>query len=148
MLIGLRLSYGSVARSPRILRGKPLQYQSWTIPPGTPVSCNSWQIHHDESIYPDSFTFKPERWLNNAKGPDGKKNLSRYMTSFGRGTRMCLGLQLGYAEMALAIAAIFRRFDLELFETSRLDVDCYFDQIAPGVHPDSKGVRVLVKVLQ
>ena len=61
---------------------------------------------------------------------------------------MCLGLQLGYAEMQLVIAALFRQFEFELFETDRSDVDCYYDQIAPGVHPDSQGVRVLVRSLQ
>jgi cytochrome P450 len=66
------------------------------------------------------------------------------MTSFGKGTRMCLGLQLGYAEMELVIATLFRRFEFNFFETNRSDVDCYRDEIAPGVHPNSKGVRVLV----
>lgn len=43
-----------------------------------------YSIAHDEKIFPDSFTFKPERWLNNPKGPDGEKYLSRYMVSFSR----------------------------------------------------------------
>ena len=146
-MIGLRLSYGEVARSPRLHRNKPLHYRSWTIPPGVPVSSNTLGIHHNENVYPDSFAFKPERWLNNPKGPDGTKSLSRYMATFSRGTRMCLGLQLGYAEIELMVAALLRRFDFQLFETDRSDVDCYYDQIAPGVHPDSQGVRVLVKPL-
>lgn len=144
-LAGIRLSYGGIARSPRISRHKPLQYGSWTIPPGVPVSTSTWVMHHDEQIYPDSFTYNPERWLGDPKGPDGKKNLSRYMASFGKGTRGCLGIQLAYVEMILAVAALFRQFEFSFFETSRSDVDCYVDQIAPGVHPDSKGVRVLVK---
>jgi hypothetical protein len=43
------------------------------------------------------------------------------------------------------IAMLFRSFEFELFETDREDVDCYFDQIAPGVKPGSKGVRAIVK---
>lgn len=65
---------------------------------------------------------------------------------FGKGSRMCLGLQLGYAEMEMVIAMLFRQFDFELYETGRGDVDCYYDQISPGVIPGSQGVRVKVKV--
>lgn len=142
---GIRLAYGSVARSPRIHRRKALVYGRWVIPPGTPVSSDSWGMHHDESVFPDSFSYKPERWLNDPKGPDRKKPLSRYLASFSKGTRMCLGLQLGYAELEIAVAMLLRKFDFELYETTRKDVDCYRDLISVGVHPDSKGVRVLVK---
>jgi len=142
---GLRLSYGEVSRSPRISRNKAMQYGNYTIPPGVPVSSDSWCMHHNESLFPDSLAYKPERWLDNPKGPDGKKQLSRYLCAFGRGTRVCLGMQLGYAELILSVSALFRNFRFELFETDRKDVDCYFDQIAPGVHPDSKGVSVLLR---
>lgn len=59
---------------------------------------------------------------------------------------MCLGMQLAYVEMILVVSSLFRQFEFELFETDRRDVDCWFDQIAPGVHPDSKGVRVTVRL--
>jgi cytochrome P450 len=58
---------------------------------------------------------------------------------------MCLGMHLVYAELSVVIAMLFLTFDFESFETDRSDVDCYFDQIAPGVKPGSKGVRVIVK---
>jgi hypothetical protein len=58
---------------------------------------------------------------------------------------MCLGLQLGYAGLEMAIATLFRQFDFELYETGREDVGCYHDQISPGVMPGSQGVRVKVK---
>jgi cytochrome P450 len=78
---GLRLSYGSVTRSPRIHRNKPLVYKNYSIPPGTPVSTDAWHAHHNERVFPDSFSFVPERWLNNSKGPEGEKKLSRYVPS-------------------------------------------------------------------
>jgi hypothetical protein len=70
---------------------------------------------------------------------------SRYTLYFGKGTRVCLGMHLVYAELPIVIAMLFRSFEFELFETDREDVDCYFDQIAPGVKPGSKGVRAIVK---
>ncbi|KAL9110537.1 MAG: hypothetical protein Q9227_004895 [Pyrenula ochraceoflavens] len=141
---GIRLSYGGFARSPR-LHPKALQYGSWRIPPRTPISTDAWSMHHDEEIFPESFAYRPERWLNDPKAPSGK-SLSRYSLAFGKGTRVCLGMQLAYAEMELSLAALFRRFDFELFESGRKDVDVYSDAIGPAAHPDSVGPRVLLSI--
>ena len=102
-------------------------------------------MHHDESIYEQSFKFIPERWLGNPRGPDGAKYLNRYMTSFGKGTRICLGMKLAYAEITMVIAALFRRFNFELFETDYEDIRVARVVIAPDPHPRSKGVQVIVK---
>ena len=102
-------------------------------------------MHHNERIYPKSFEFVPERWLGNPKGPDGNKNLNRYMTSFGKGTRNCLGMNLAHAEITMVIAAFFRCFEFDLFETDYEDVRIVRDVLAPDPSPDSKGVRVLVR---
>ena len=134
-----------MTRSPRIFRDKTLQFGAWAIAPGIPVSSDSWHMHHDESVFPDSFTYRPERWLGNPKGPDQDKNLSRYLTTFGKGTRVCVGTQLAMAEIVLATAVLFRRFEFELFETDKTDVACYCDEVGPGVHPQSKGIRIIVK---
>lgn len=105
---------------------------------------DTWHNHHDESIYPQSFEFIPQRWLGNPKGPDGQRNLNRYMTSFGKGTRICVGMNLAYAEIIMVIAALFRRFDFELFETDYEDVRIVRDVVAPDPRSTSKGVRVTV----
>ena len=108
---------------------------------------DSWEMHHDEQLYPNSFDFVPERWIGNPTGPDGQKPLKGYMTSFGKGSRICVGMHLAEAEVRMVIATLFRRFHFELFETSYRDVEIVRDRVAPDVRPDSKGVRVLVKSL-
>ena len=144
-LLGLRLSYGIVQRSPRVAQDQVFQYQGYTIPAGTPISLDHFHMHHCETIFPDSYTFKPERWLDNQKGPDGVKQLSRYMVAFSRGNRMCLGMQMAYLEMFVTIATLFRRFEMELFETDRSSVDFYRDFVTAQVKPGGLGVRVLVR---
>lgn len=53
-------------------------------------------------------------------------------------------LSLAQAEMHLTLATIFRRFDTELFKTSRREVDPKKDFFVPV--PESRnGVRVLVR---
>ena len=102
-------------------------------------------MHHHEEIFPDSYTYKPERWLGNPKGPDGVKQLSRYMVAFGRGNRICLGMHMAYLEIYLTIATLLRRFDFNLFETDRSSVDFFREFVTPQPKPGGHGVRVQVK---
>jgi len=81
---GLRLAYGLTTRSPRRWP-KPLEYNGWTIPARTPVSLSVIDHSHNEDIFPDSHSFRPERWL------DGR--LDKYFYSFGKGSRSCLGIK-------------------------------------------------------
>ena len=79
--------------------------------------------------------FRPERWLEE----NAKERLRRYLVNFSKGTRMCLGINLAYAEIYLTLAAVFQRFDLELVETTREDVDIVHDFFHPSPRLDSKG---------
>ncbi|KAK1144850.1 hypothetical protein N8T08_004863 [Aspergillus melleus] len=139
----VRLSYGVSQRASRVSDHITLTYKSYVIPPGTIISMDNYSVSHDESIFPDSYTFRPERWLGDPLAPDGRK-LTRYLVSFGRGTRSCLGINLAYAEMYIAMANIYRNFEFELFETDRSAVDCYRDMFLPHGKPGTQGVRVRV----
>jgi cytochrome P450 len=111
---------------------------------------SNYFMHHNEDVFPDSHTFDPSRWLADPitgalpTGPDGKKLLTRYMGSFSRGTRACLGIYLAYAELYIALATVLRRCDLSLFETTDKDVRLWSEKFVTQAHPDSKGVRVVV----
>src|SRR5271156_1955700 len=50
-------------------------------------------IHHNEEIFPESYKFKPERWLE--KRPEGAPPLDRYLVSFSKGSRQCAGMKYG-----------------------------------------------------
>jgi len=113
----LRLSYGTSQRMPRAYPNGTLQYKEWTIPPNTMVSMDNYAVSHDEKIFPNSFSFIPDRWLGDPRAPDGKQ-LSRCMVSFGKGTRSCTGMQLGYAELYIGLANFFRRIPSSMRRTS------------------------------
>lgn len=108
---------------------------------------DTWHMHHNSSIYPSSFSYLPDRWLKGTRAPApyDSKPLKHYLSSFGRGTRSCIGINLAYAEMTIVLAYLMRRFDWQLFETTSEDVRIVRDLIAPEVSAKSKGVRVLVK---
>jgi hypothetical protein len=145
----LRLSYGVVGRLARIWPNEVMQFHEWTIPAGTAVSMTSYDVHRDEAIFPHSFAFKPERWV-------GNPGLERYLVSFGKGTRQCLGMNLAYAEIYLTLARLFRWFGsgsvrsdgdvgvLELFETDESDVKLVAEVLVPFVKKRSAGVRAVI----
>ncbi|KAL5315614.1 hypothetical protein ACEPPN_016483 [Leptodophora sp. 'Broadleaf-Isolate-01'] len=143
----LRLSYGTSLRLPRIDPEKSMQFHEWSIPPGTAVSMTGALMHHDESIFPDSKEFKPERWVEN-------KGLDRYLTSFSAGSRACLGITLAWAELYLGFAGVFGKIGgvgekgergvMRLVGTDRSDVEIVGDAFFPLVREGSEGVKVLI----
>lgn len=91
-LEAVRLSHGVTTRMPRILPHNTMTYGDYTIPPGTPVSMTIPDVHHAEEIFPDSHSFKPERWLNDPRTSNGSP-LERYLVAFSKGSRNCLGMK-------------------------------------------------------
>lgn len=60
-------------------------------------------LHNYSSVFPDPFSFIPDRWL------EGDVALKRkYWVAFGKGTRACMGIHLANAEIYHATAALFR----------------------------------------
>ncbi|TGJ77094.1 hypothetical protein E0Z10_g10785 [Xylaria hypoxylon] len=143
--VGLRLSYGQVQRLPRINRLGALGYNGMEIPPGVIVGMDAYHMHTNETIFPDALEFKPERWLGDPNPPGRAHPLSYYLVPFSKGSRACIGIHLAYMELTTALATIWRRHELELFDTDRSDVDFRLDMIRPMPKRDSKGVRVVVK---
>ena len=139
---GLRLTFGLASRTPRCAH-EPLQYGSYVIPPLTPVSQITYFIHTNPSIFPDPHSFRPERWLHD---PDSSnQRLDHYLTSFSRGTRNCVGINLAYAELFLTLAGVLRRFDLALAGTQPEDVRMDRDAFVPAPKEASKGVKIFVR---
>lgn len=142
-----RLTYGIAQRRPRAFFDGPLVYQDWTIPPGTFVGMNNWDVSHDETIFPNSFAFIPERWLGEPLAPDGRP-LRSYQIAFGKGTRGCVGIQFAYAQMYIGLAQFMRSDVVEravLYATDKSDVEMARDQFVPKAPRASKGVRLVFR---
>ncbi|KAF2139285.1 uncharacterized protein K452DRAFT_328197 [Aplosporella prunicola CBS 121167] len=137
---GFRISYGITSRLTRIAPNEDLVFNNYIIPAGTPVGMTSILTHENPRLFPEPKVFKPERWLE-----PGAQRLEKYLVNFSKGTRACLGMNLARAEIFLTLAALFGgRFELELLETDRSDVDVKHDFFNPSARLDSKGARVLV----
>ena len=84
----------------------PWQLGAYAVPARTPVSMSILLLHHREDLYPDPFSFRPERWL-------GRKPGTYEWIPFGGGIRRCLGATLAMAEQRVVLATMTRRLDLE-----------------------------------
>ncbi|KAK9415788.1 putative Cytochrome P450-like protein [Seiridium unicorne] len=144
---GTRLAHGVAGRLTRIAPEEDLHYKAgeghvYTIPRGTTFGQSSYLVHTDESIYPQPTEFQPERyWSEDSSKPT---DALRYLVPFGKGTRMCSGINLAFAELYLTIAAIIGTVDMRIAPgTTERDVTLV-QELFVGVLPEKPGVRVNV----
>ncbi|KAF2143970.1 uncharacterized protein K452DRAFT_246052 [Aplosporella prunicola CBS 121167] len=125
--------------------------KTYVFPPGTVLSMTMRDLHENRSVFPKPKDFQPERWLDSSdptstSTAEQRKLMDRYFVPFSKGTRSCVGMELAKQELTLTVGNLFRRFDLELFETTRRDIEAARDYFSPFGPSDSEGVRVKVKL--
>ncbi|EGD95987.1 hypothetical protein TESG_03448 [Trichophyton tonsurans CBS 112818] len=115
LMEGLRLSPGVGSRAARIT-DQDLFYEHWRIPAGTPVGMTTILMHTDENLYPDPMCFNPDRWIDSTA-----KRSTTTFAPFSRGTRICLGMHLAWAEMYLLLASLVQGFDFKIKDATAGD---------------------------
>ncbi|KAL0958545.1 hypothetical protein HGRIS_000685 [Hohenbuehelia grisea] len=91
-------------------------YKGYRIPANSTVVGNAWAMLHDERMYPDPFTFNPERWLKDGKiNPDIREPTS----VFGFGRRICPGRHMAIAQIWITAASVLASFNI----TKAIDED-------------------------
>ncbi|PGH15742.1 hypothetical protein AJ80_05450 [Polytolypa hystricis UAMH7299] len=129
----LRLGHTAVIRLPRIAPHESLIYKDYVIPPGTPVSQSLYFVHMNPTVFPDPEKFDPERWL---KAAENGERLTKFL------------VPLAQCELFLTLGNIFRRFELEPYETTyegniRVTRDYFV-----GVPRDEEAVIVKARVVR
>jgi cytochrome P450 len=80
------------------------------IPAGVPVQYSSWVSHHLPDVWDDPFAFRPERFA-----PAAREQIPKgAYVPFGGGSRTCIGMRFGQAEIAVIATKILERFRLEV----------------------------------
>ena len=137
----LRIAVGAYSRLPRVSPNESIVYRDWVIPPNTAVGMSALFVEHNPIIFPNPDSFLPDRWLK-----DDCRALERYLIPFGRGSRMCVGINLAYAELYLVLATIVRRFPkLRLNGATAYDMEIVSDYFA-GMTRDEGGRGLEVRV--
>ena len=80
------------------------------VPGGVPVNYNSWASHHLPDVWEDPFRFDPERFA------PGQRELipKGAYVPFGGGSRTCIGMRFGQAEINVIGKRIRERYTLGL----------------------------------
>ena len=110
---------------------EPFIVDGHVIPRGTQVGVNLYCIMHNEEYFPDSFSFKPERWLESGPHVSAERNVGedtaekkrkaeeraamrKAFAPFLIGDRSCAGRSMAYMETSLTIARTLWYFDFEV----------------------------------
>ncbi|XP_006461681.1 hypothetical protein AGABI2DRAFT_205504 [Agaricus bisporus var. bisporus H97] len=104
----LRMGHGVVSPLPRIVGPSDAEVLGITIPAGTVVSMGAPILHYNPEIFPNPKSFIPERWIG-----EENQSLDKYLVSFSKGPRSCLGINLAWCELYLTIANVVRKLDLK-----------------------------------
>lgn len=143
----LRLMHGALCRLTRFNPTGPEQYKTWTIPAGTKISMSLPDINLDQSIWgSDAEIFRPERWLPGEKG--NFQGMEKWLVTFGRGTRVCAGVELAWMELKFILGTLHRRFDMEIDKkagVSDADILPWSDGFTPGPKNMIKWLPVIAK---
>ncbi|KAL0066040.1 hypothetical protein AAF712_006868 [Marasmius tenuissimus] len=116
---GLRLSMGVVAPMTRVVNPEDTIIGGETIPVGTTVGMSNCFVHLNPEIFPEPRAFQPKRWLQ-----DDSQQLEKYLVTFSRGPRSCVGMHFAWCMMYLLLANVFRK--LEFYPTSIEDLRAPF----------------------
>ncbi|KAJ2928434.1 hypothetical protein H1R20_g8643, partial [Candolleomyces eurysporus] len=90
------------------------EYKGYRLPAGAVIVPNAWAMLHDETEYPDPFTFNPDRFINPETGQvDFTRARDPSHACWGFGRRLCPGRHLAFSLVWLAIASLVSVFDIE-----------------------------------
>ncbi|KAK2029143.1 cytochrome P450 [Colletotrichum zoysiae] len=137
---GLRLSMANPTRLPRVVPPTGFllstkmpsgEARTFAFPGGTCVGCAPFSLHFNEDVFPDSRSFKPERWLY----PTDK--MLRDYIPFGLGPRQCIARNLASSELFWAVRELAVSGVLDGAQTTGrmkegIVVDEWFNSKVPG----------------
>nr|GEW41481.1 cytochrome P450 CYP82D47-like [Tanacetum cinerariifolium] len=81
----------------------------YTVPKGTVLLVNIWNIHHDSQMWTDPFIFEPERFLTSKKEIDVIGQHFEFFP-FGSGRRMCVGISFALEALQYILASVIHGF--------------------------------------
>jgi cytochrome P450 len=89
----------------------PFEVCGVRVPGGVPVNYCSWASHHLPDVWEAPHEFRPERF---APGGEVSRLPKGAYVPFGGGSRTCIGMRFGQAEIRIIVRALLERFDLDV----------------------------------
>lgn len=77
----------------------------------TVVSMQCYTTHRDPDVFPEPEEYDPSRWLRKDRKVD---EMNELFMPFSKGSRACLGINLAYMELKVAVATLLGRYQVSL----------------------------------
>ena len=113
----------------------PYEFAGVTVPGNVHVNYCSWASHHLPDVWDEPERFDPLRFTEEGKAALRK---GQYIP-FGGGSRTCIGMRFGQAEIGVIMRSVLERFRLELIPGYELDT-----RLAPTLSP-RRGMPMTVR---
>ncbi|KAL4981894.1 cytochrome P450 [Aspergillus falconensis] len=95
---------------------QPAKLGKYHIPQGVSITVNIHAIHHNPAVYPEPYTFRPERHL---EGSGGVSDRTAHFLPFARGPRQCPARVFAFYEHRALLVALLNNFRWSLPHDSR-----------------------------
>lgn len=112
-------------------------FHGYTIPEGSVVVANIWSMVHDETAYPDSYSFKPERFLT-GHGKLDPTVRDPVDIVFGFGRRICPGRYMAYSSVWITVASLLSVYTIAKASRPDGSIIEVEPEYVPGVVPMPK----------
>lgn len=114
---------------------EPYEFAGATVPGNSHVNYCSWASHHLPDVWEEPERFDPMRFTEEGKAAMRK---GQYIP-FGGGSRTCIGMRFGQAEIGIIMRSILERYRLELLPGYELST-----RLAPTLSP-KRGMPMTVR---
>jgi cytochrome P450 len=94
---------------PRLVDKGGIEIDGLYIPEGIDIGVPHYAIHHNEDYFPQSWSFRPERWLEDKESAALAK---KAFCAFSKGSMDCIGRPVAYLAMKLALVKLLFVYDI------------------------------------
>lgn len=102
-----------------------INFEGYSIEKGSTIIANVDFVHHDEKVWGDPWTFRPERFIDDQGQLLHRSHvLMKSWLPFGVGIRHCPGELFGRSRMFLYVATLFLRYNFEPVDGNLRPCDC------------------------
>jgi cytochrome P450 len=89
------------------------------VPEGCVAATHAYAIHHNETYFPDAYSYRPERWLlpskeNSNEGISVTPEAKSAFLPFSHGPRNCAAVNMAYLNLSLSVARLLWLADFRI----------------------------------
>lgn len=117
----LRLHPSILWQLPREAPPQGVSVRGYYVPPGATVSISPLTQNRCPEVFgEDADAWRPERWILGEGSDEATlRDMNKFDTTFGYGSRTCVGKNLALVEIHKFIAQLLHQFDVELVNKDR-----------------------------